>query len=66
MHFICTYSVLLTYTAGILEIACPCQTQGSHFEIPICEHISQTECVVVFLCNKANVSIINLVNYCFV
>jgi len=60
IFFVHAYPVLLTHAAGILEIACPCQTQSTHLEIPIREHVSQTECVIILLYNKANINVLSV------
>jgi hypothetical protein len=46
------YPVLFTDAAGILQIACPGQPQGSAFKVTIREHVGQAERVVIFLCQS--------------
>jgi hypothetical protein len=49
-----TYPIFLANSTSILKVARPRQSQGSHFKVPVGEHVSQTELVVVFFCKMRN------------
>ena len=45
-----TYPIFLAHSTSIFQVTRPRQSQGSHFEISVSEHVGQAELVVVFLC----------------
>lgn len=45
-----THPVLLANSAGVFQVACPSEAQRAHLEVPIREHVSQAERVVILFC----------------
>lgn len=44
-----TYPILLAYASGILQVTRPGQSQCTHFEVPVREHVCQAKRVIILL-----------------
>lgn len=52
-----THPVLLANSAGVFQVACPSEAQRAHLEVPIREHVSQAERVVILFCKGRRTSV---------